>query len=497
MLTLRSAKEYLFPIRGSILRHPMANITVIVTGGVFAPSALEIGDRFLRDGHAIRILATKSALLFLWAHMLRHPQLIPRFVSHFRPQSRETLAYFFHRSIGVPHIAEGNWADVAVVVPASCNSVGKLVSGINDNYPLLVTRAIPRTKRVIVVPSMNPEMWFDPHLQRNVDLLNLTDKYEVICPSRGLLASGATGFGIQAPTDMIIGATYRAIGFNKAIDSLLLDAGSTVPWATTETESQPADDAHVVVVDGDRKIRAEICTLLNRVKPDCAVHQFEAPRDALGWLQDHQTEVLFTELGSDSGVTGFDLIDICQRSGPNRTAIIATSSKDRHQIGAERLARQDIQFLPKPLNVQFAVGMIVSLLNGVRSQTQVTTRNLDEGDLLFQEGDPGTEAYLVASGSLKISKIRNGCATTIRVIGPGEIVGEMAFLDRSTRSATVTAAEPCSLVAINPDEFQAYLDRQPRWIRRMIETLLERLRDTTGRLAKAERAQTGARDGPP
>lgn len=474
----------------------MANITVIVTGGVFAPSALEIVDRFLRDGHAIRILATKNALLFLWAHMLRHPQLIPRFVSHFRPQLFETLAYFFHRFIGVPHIAEGNWADVAVMVPATCNSVGKLVSGINDNYPLLVTRAIPRTKRVIVVPSMNPEMWFDPHLQRNVDLLNLTDKYEVICPSRGLLASGATGFGIQAPIDTIIGATYRAIGINKSVDSLFLDVGGAVPWVPTGIESQRTDDAHVVVVDSNRKIRTEICSLLNRIKPDCAVHQFETPKDALAWLHNHQTAVLFTELAPDNGVTGFDLIDICQRSGLNRTAIIATSSKDRHQIGAERLAQQDIQFLPKPLNTQFAVGMIVSLLDGVRSQLQVTTRNLDEGNLLFREGDSGIEVYLVASGSLKISKIRNGCATTIKTIGPGEIVGEMAFLDRSKRSATVIAAEPCSLVTINLDEFQAYVDHQPFWFRRMIETLLERLRDTTSRLANAERAQTETRHGP-
>jgi hypothetical protein len=465
----------------------MANITVVVTGGVFAPSALELVDRFLCDGHVIRILATKNALRFLWAHMLRNPQSIPGFVRRFRPQLLETLAYFFHRIIGVPHVAEGKWADVAVMVPATCNSVGKLVSGINDSYPLLVIRAIPRTKKVIVVPSMNPEMWFDPHFQRNVDLLNLTDKYELVCPSRGLLASGAIGFGIQAPNDTIISATYRAIGFNTTIHNLFLDFPAEVSRATDSIEAQPAEGAQVVVVESDREVRTKMCALLSRACSNCAIHQFEAPRDAFGWLNNHHPEVLFTELGSGNGVTGFDLIEICQRSGLNQTAIIVTSSNDRHQSGAERLAGQDIQFLRKPLNVQFAVGMIVSLLNGVRSQLQVTTRKLDKGEVLFQEGDLGAEAYIVTSGSLKISKTHDGRETTIKMISPGEIVGEMAFLDRSKRSATVIAVEPSNLVTISVDEFHAYLDRQPVWLRGMIGTLLGRLRDTTDRLADIAR----------
>ncbi|HEX2015253.1 MAG TPA: flavoprotein, partial [Solirubrobacteraceae bacterium] len=129
-------------------------------------------QRFLGDGHAVRCIASRNALRFLSSHLARRPARLPAYVRRFRPQMLETLAYYREGLTSVPHIEEGRWADVVVMCPASCNSVGKLAAGMNDNYPLQVVRAVPRGKAVIVVPSMNPEMWFDPQFQRNVDLLN-------------------------------------------------------------------------------------------------------------------------------------------------------------------------------------------------------------------------------------------------------------------------------------------------------------------------------------
>ena len=145
----------------------MANILLVATGGTRAPTQIELAERFVADGHAVRMLASANALRFLSSHIARRPAKLFPYLRHYRPALLETLAYFIEKPKGVlgvmaPHIAEGKWADVAVMAPATCNSVGKLVSGLSDNYPLLVLRAVPRSKRVIVVPSMNPEMWFDP-----------------------------------------------------------------------------------------------------------------------------------------------------------------------------------------------------------------------------------------------------------------------------------------------------------------------------------------------
>jgi hypothetical protein len=461
----------------------MANSAIMVTGGLRAPSALDFCERFLSDGHQIRIFASRNALRFLWAHCLRKPGALPLFLRHFRPQLRETFAYFAPAAIGVPHVAEGKWADVALVVPATCNSVGKLAAGLCDTYPLLVIRAIPRNKKVIVVPSMNPEMWFDPNFQRNIDLLNETEKYQVICPSGGQMASGDVGFGAQASFTDIVAETYRALGLDNTVEPLFQRSGARVPWHTEIREVRSVELPHVAIVDEDRDLRGQIVHLLERAYPGCVVHQFESPSTAMEWLKGNRASVVFTELAFADGATGFDLIEACRHSTSSSCSIIVTSTTSRRETGAERLARQDTQFLPKPLNVPFAVGMIVGSLRGVQHQPALQRRKLATGEFLFHEGEPGTLVYLLESGALKIAIIRDGQEITIRTVWPGETVGEMAFLDRSPRSASVIALEPSSLIAIELEQFREYLNRQPAWLRGVIETLLKRLRELTEQLA--------------
>jgi FixJ family two-component response regulator len=459
----------------------MANITIVATGGVRAPCALELVDRFVLDRHSVRILASGNALKFLWPHLLRHPASVPRFFKRFRPQFLEGVAYFLYRIMGVPHIAEGKWADVVVVIPATCNSVGKIAAGINDSFPLQVIRAVPRTKRVIVVPSMNPEMWFDPLFQRNLDLLNTTEKYLVVSPRKGLMASGDQGFGAQASFDDIVGATYRALGLSDVVESIFSGSSPDARPAALSTFDVPkADGSSIVIVESSDEVRTKIVDALAATCPNVSVYPFASPSNALAWTKERQPSILLTELAFPDGSTSRELIESCHRSlGGNRTGVIVTSTKDRIECQAERLAREDIQFLRKPLNVDFTVGMIAGSLAGTVSAAHVKVRKLKAGEMLFREGDPGTEVYVIESGGIRICKDHNGWDKTITFLGRGEIIGEMSFLDRSKRSASAIATEECDLVVLNMDKFRDYLDRQPAWLRRLITTLLTRLRDRT------------------
>ena len=394
----------------------MAHITIVATGGIRAPTALELLDRFSSDGHEVRILASAKALRFLWAHMIPRPALIGKFLRHFRPQFRETIAYFAHKRIGVPHIAEGKWADVFVMAPATGNSIGKLVAGLSDTYPLLVLRAVPRTKRVIVVLSMNPEMWFDPHFQRNVDLLNATEKYQVLCPSRGQMASGDFGIGAQAPVDDIVASTYRTLGIaDPALEVAFGARQGTVPWDREELGSVAGGDEAIVVVDEDRALRHEIAATLSRTHPRRPVMQFDRPREALEWLRENRAAVVFSELAFADGANGHDLVEFLRQPGSLRDCqIVVTSAKNRWEAGAERLARQDVLFVPKPLNVPFAVGMVAGLVGGGRRPPATATRSLATGEVLFAEGDLGTEVYVIESGGSRWCARRKGgtpCST--------------------------------------------------------------------------------------
>ncbi|MFY0567583.1 flavoprotein [Archangium lansingense] len=343
----------------------MANILLAATGGTRAPTQVELCERFLRDGHSVRLVASTHALRFIGAYMARKPLKLPMYLRHYRPAFRETLAYFVEKPREVPHIAEGKWADVAVIAPATCNSLGKLVSGISDSYLLLILRALPRTKKVIVVPSMNPEMWYDPHFQRNIDLLNATDKYCVLCPRRGPMLSGDWGIGAQVPIEVITTATYRALGLRKVRTETLSGdphANGVTRLAWVRSAWSLPEAFRVVLVEPDGKGRRALMEALRHEYPMMDLQGFATATRALEWLKQHPASVVLTELDFPRGLSGLELIQSLRRTVHEPVHIIATSTRDRRVAGAERLARLDVLFIPKPLNLTFVAGMIAGLV---------------------------------------------------------------------------------------------------------------------------------------
>ena len=74
---------------------------------------------------------------------------------------------------------------------------------------------------------------------------------------------------------------------------------------------------------------------------------------------------------------------------------------------------------------------------------------LDRGAVLFREGDEGTEIFFVRSGTLSVLRARpDGSTHHIAHIGPGELVGELAFLDDQRRTATVQVSAPAQLLVL-------------------------------------------------
>jgi len=467
----------------------MANITIVATGGTRASTQLALAERFRADGHAVRCIASGPALRFLASHMIRRPSKIAPFLRMFRTGRRELFAYFKERPKDVPHISEGRWADVFVMVPATCNSLGKLVSGISDNFPLLVLRAVPRGKKVIIVPSMNPEMWYDPAVQRNVDLLNSTEKYRVLCPSRGRMLSGDWGIGAQVPLGEIVAETYRALGLGeRSIEELFATGGMRARRREPAGAGARRPPMNVVLVDEDRGLTGEIAAALGREYPCFRVHRFASASAALDWLAVHPASLVVTELRFSTGASGYDLIERCRRPGNPPVPIVATGAAERSAAGAERLGRLDVLYVPKPLNLPYIVGMIAGSAQGgtvERSRSAMKRRRLAAGRTLFREGERGTRVYVVESGRLRVVRRHGAGAVEVGSVEKGGMVGEMAFFGSAVRSATVEAVETSELVELDLDDLRDYLGRQPAWLRAMIESLIAHIGTTSERLAGA------------
>jgi len=103
-------------------------------------------------------------------------------------------------------------------------------------------------------------------------------------------------------------------------------------------------------------------------------------------------------------------------------------------------------------------------------------------EYLMREGEESAQMYYLQSGSLAVFKVNDGAENQIGTIYSGELVGEMSFLDKEPRSASVKAISDSKLLIIPVEKFEKYFSDQPSWYKALIHTLLERLRKANARI---------------
>ncbi|MEZ5454867.1 MAG: EAL domain-containing protein [Lysobacteraceae bacterium] len=106
------------------------------------------------------------------------------------------------------------------------------------------------------------------------------------------------------------------------------------------------------------------------------------------------------------------------------------------------------------------------------------TFHLRMADVLFREGDQPTTAFLLESGRLRITARSDDGERLLAEIGPGELVGEMAVIDQSPRTATATAISDCVLLAIDAAQISERLTNTDPIVRALLEGQLRRYRAT-------------------
>jgi CRP/FNR family cyclic AMP-dependent transcriptional regulator len=108
------------------------------------------------------------------------------------------------------------------------------------------------------------------------------------------------------------------------------------------------------------------------------------------------------------------------------------------------------------------------------------TRKVKKGAFVFRKGEVGSTLYAVCSGLVRISTPSDkGKDAIFNLIIPGEIFGEIAFLDGGQRSADAVAGENSELMAIERRDFIPLLTEYPEMAIRLLKVLCGRLRRTS------------------
>jgi CRP/FNR family cyclic AMP-dependent transcriptional regulator len=113
---------------------------------------------------------------------------------------------------------------------------------------------------------------------------------------------------------------------------------------------------------------------------------------------------------------------------------------------------------------------------------QARATHYERGEILFREDDVTRHAVLIESGSVKIVRRRQDHADMILALrGPNDLIGEMAAIDGTPRSASAIAMEPVDVHVIEAHAFESFVrsNDSVAWI--LIRSMAERQRDADQR----------------
>lgn len=175
------------------------NVAIYVTGGIAAYKAASFVRLLIKEGATVQVSMTAAACKFVTPLTF---QVLTKQAVH--------LDTFDERvPQEVQHIQLADWTDVAVVIPATANTIAKMANGIADNF--VTSALLATTAPTFVVPAMNEHMWENPTTQRNIAQLR-QDGVRVIEPVVGFLAEGYQGKGRLPEPEQVL----KHIGFELA-----------------------------------------------------------------------------------------------------------------------------------------------------------------------------------------------------------------------------------------------------------------------------------------
>lgn len=99
------------------------------------------------------------------------------------------------------------------------------------------------------------------------------------------------------------------------------------------------------------------------------------------------------------------------------------------------------------------------------------------GDTIFSEGDYGSQAYVLQSGQVRITRsVTGGRQGTLGIVEPGGIFGEMALIDDSPRMATASTDHGCVCIVISVEDLRKKLVKTDPVLQVLIQMIIRLLR---------------------
>ncbi len=158
------------------------NILIGITGGIAAYKIPLLVRQLIQNNYNVKIIMTDDAQHFVTPETLSVLSKNPVYTSFFN-EKREWNN----------HVHLADWADLLIIAPATANTLAKIANGYCDN--LLMATYLSYTKKVLIAPAMDAEMWENEEVQNNIQKIKEKKHHIVLPVEYGELASGIKGWG--------------------------------------------------------------------------------------------------------------------------------------------------------------------------------------------------------------------------------------------------------------------------------------------------------------
>lgn len=193
------------------------NIILGITGSISAYKSADITSQLVKLGANVTVIMTKSARCFISPITLQTISKTKVITELFEAPS----------SFNVEHITLADKSDIFVIAPATANIIGKIASGIADDF--LTTFALACKSPILIAPAMNEKMYLNPIVQENIKKLKNIPAVYFVEPEKGSLACGEEGLGRLASVDKILDSIKSILNSSDILKGkkILVTAGAT------------------------------------------------------------------------------------------------------------------------------------------------------------------------------------------------------------------------------------------------------------------------------
>jgi phosphopantothenoylcysteine decarboxylase/phosphopantothenate--cysteine ligase len=166
------------------------NIVLGVTGGIAAYKSADLCSKLVKNGFNVKVIMSNNATEF-----------VTPLTFQTLSKNEVTVGLFDVENWKPEHVNLAEWCELFVVAPATANFIGKVANGIADDA--ISTFAITCDTVKIIAPAMNPKMWGNIAVKRNVATLQSDESIRFVGPANGHVACGKDGVGRMVEVEEI------------------------------------------------------------------------------------------------------------------------------------------------------------------------------------------------------------------------------------------------------------------------------------------------------